>query len=140
MTGEERVAMKAKFFEPFNEPVFDGSHLMKTWKYLEGLHIGDDIELRQRETLDNLRAWKGRNQIYFTIWNQDCMDLFKKVVCPILCLIAENDVLMPFFHYVKELRPDVSAEVMDGMGGDFEADRSDEEIMRRYEPFLVAMK
>lgn len=138
LTAEERMAMKAKFFEPFNEPVLDGSHLMKSWRYLEELNIGDDIELKQRETLDNLRAWKGRNQIYFTIWNQDCMDLFKRVKCPILCLIAENDVLMPFFHCVNEIRPDVLAQVLPGNGGDFEPDRSDEEIIRRYEPFLLA--
>lgn len=125
MTLEERMA---KFFDPFNEPVLDGSHLLKTWQYLEHLNIGDDIDLKQRETLDNLRAWKGRNQIYLTIWNQDCMDLFTKVTCPILCLIAENDVLIPFWHYIKELRPEVVAEVLSGRGGDFESENSDTEI------------
>lgn len=134
LTLEERMAMKTMYFETFNEPMLDGSHLMKTWKHLES--IGDDVELRQRETLDNLIAWKGRNQIYFTIWNQDCMALIKKVACPILALSSENDVLIPYFHRVKELRPDAGAEVVPGRAGDFEPDKSAGEILEFYGPFL----
>lgn len=37
MSEEERAAMKEIYFKPFNEPVWDGSHLAKTWDYLRGM-------------------------------------------------------------------------------------------------------
>ncbi|KAM0816011.1 hypothetical protein AB5N19_01812 [Seiridium cardinale] len=77
MSAEERARMKEKYFAPFNKPVPDGSHLQKTWDYLRGMGVGDDLELFQREAIDHIRAWKGRNQIYGAIWDQDKESYFK---------------------------------------------------------------
>jgi len=35
MSAEERAEMKEIYFKPFNQPVEDGSHLLKTWTYLK---------------------------------------------------------------------------------------------------------
>jgi pimeloyl-ACP methyl ester carboxylesterase len=35
MSAEERLAMKDVYFKPFNKPETDGSHLIKTWNYLQ---------------------------------------------------------------------------------------------------------
>lgn len=71
MSAEERAAMKEIYFKPFNEPVEDGSHLTKTWNYLKGMGVGEDLGLWQREVIDHVRAWKGRNLIYGAVWEQD---------------------------------------------------------------------
>jgi len=134
MSFEERVTMKSRFFDPFNKPVADGSHLLKTWEYLEHLGIGKDLELHQREALDNISAWEGRNQIYGCIWEQDCMAMFKEVKLPLLCMVALDDVLYPYFHYVLELRPDVETKEL--VGGDFEPDNDVEGIIEKHAPFL----
>jgi hypothetical protein len=55
----------------------DGSHLLKTWDYLRAMGVGEDLELFQREAIDHIRAWKGRNQIYGAIWDQDKEGYFK---------------------------------------------------------------
>lgn len=39
--------------------------------------VGENLELFQREVIDHIRAWKGRNQIYGAIWDQDKEMYFK---------------------------------------------------------------
>ena len=116
MTPSERAAMKDRFFAPFNAPAADGSHLLKTWEYLRkmGCPTGDDLGLIQREFLDHARAWRGRNQIYAAVWDQDGTDLYMRVKCPLLVMCARDDVLWEFFHHVKDLRSDVRAEEVGG--------------------------
>lgn len=53
---EERQRMRNVFLIPFNEPVPDGSHLQKTWDYLGNMGIGGDLQLRQHEAIDHIRA------------------------------------------------------------------------------------
>jgi hypothetical protein len=43
---------------PFNKPVADGSHLLKTWDQLM-TNGGWDLKVLNGQTLDTLRAWKG---------------------------------------------------------------------------------
>ncbi|KAI0473053.1 Alpha/Beta hydrolase protein [Xylariaceae sp. FL0804] len=91
MSAEDRAKMKEQFFAPFNAPVADGSHLQKTWDYLAGMGVGDDLALHQREALDHIRAWRGRNQIYGAIWAQDKEAYFRQVRCPVVALCARDD-------------------------------------------------
>lgn len=121
MTEDERAAMKKMFFQPFNEPVRDGSHLLKTWEYLGKMGVGEDLELWQREAVDHIRAWRGRTQCYGAVWAQDCLTLYHKVMCPILVLCADDDVLWPFFAQIKTIRPEVRTEVIGG--ANFSLDR-----------------
>jgi hypothetical protein len=134
MDAQSRKAMKEQYFEAFNKPVQDGSHLLKTWKYLEDMGIGDDVELRQREAIDHIRAWKGRKLIYGAIWDRDCERLFMSVGCAILVACARDDVLWKYFGRCTELRPDVLSEVIEG--GNFELDVDADGIERIWSPFL----
>lgn len=116
----EREKFKESYCAPFNKPVKDGSHLMLTWEYLSRMGVGDCVNLHQREFLDHARAWKGRNQAYSVVWEQDFKDLYLKVACPILITCAEDDVLWPYFERAQSLRPDAS--VLVTKGANFEPD------------------
>jgi pimeloyl-ACP methyl ester carboxylesterase len=108
MTAAERAEMKARFFEPFNKPTPDGSHLQKTWDYVAKLGGDGDLEVHQQAALDHIRAWKGRNQIYGAIWDQDKEKYMKDVSCPAIAMCAEDDVLWPYFQHIRRVRDDIS--------------------------------
>ncbi|KAK5123605.1 hypothetical protein LTR85_002643 [Meristemomyces frigidus] len=131
---EERLAMKALFLTTFNEPVPDGSHLLKTWEYLDNMGIGDDLALRQREVIDHVRAWRGRNLIYGAVWDQDSEGLFKQVQCPVLVLCARDDVLWSHADNVKRVKPDAkfSSEIK---GANFSLDLDVEGIVGEWDAF-----
>jgi pimeloyl-ACP methyl ester carboxylesterase len=134
MTEEERAAMKEIYFKTFNEPVRDGSHLLKTWEYLGNMGIGEDMSLWQREAVDHIRAWKGRNLIYGAVWAQESEELYKRLECPILLMCAADDVLWKYFGSVKALRPEVEA--VEIGGGNFEPDRDVGGIQEAWSKFL----
>lgn len=112
MSPSEQVYWERRANIPFNKPVDDGSHLMKTWKYLEGSG-GDaggkygygvkDLEFKHQEFLNHARAWDGRCKIYTVVFKVDLMSLFVKVKCPVLNMCSREDVLWDLVHYVKEL-------------------------------------
>ena len=119
---DERQRMREIFLVPFNEPVADGTHLQKTWEYLGKMGVGDDLELRQREAIDHIRAWRGRMLIYGAVWNQDAETLFMKVQCPILVLCAMDDVLWEHMENVNKLRTDVQTGTISGANFSTELD------------------
>ncbi|RDW82651.1 hypothetical protein BP6252_03763 [Coleophoma cylindrospora] len=135
MTAEERAAMKEMYFAPFNAPVEDGSHLLKTWDYLKYMGADGDLDLLQREVLDHVRAWKGRNQIYGAVWAQDGVDLYTRCKRPILVMCAKDDVLFKFFHHITELRSDVKTVVV--KGANFTPDLDVEGITGALDGFLM---
>lgn len=134
MSEEERAAMKDIYFKPFNEPQRDGSHLLKTWDYLGKMGVGENIDLWQREAVDHIRAWRGRNLIYGAVWAQESETLYKQVTCPILLMCARDDVLWKYFNHVQSLRPEV--ESVEIKGGNFELDRDVEAIEKSWSAFL----
>ncbi|CZT20640.1 uncharacterized protein RCC_06498 [Ramularia collo-cygni] len=119
---EERQRMREIYLVPFNQPTPDGTHLQKTWDYLGKMGIGEDLELRQREALDHIRAWKGRMLIYGAVWNQDAETLFMQVRCPILVLCARDDVLWEHMENVQRLRSDIRTGVIGGANFSTELD------------------
>jgi pimeloyl-ACP methyl ester carboxylesterase len=102
MGESERAEMKEKYFAPFNKPSQDGSHLLKTWEYLGKMGIGSDIGIYQREAVDHIRAWKGRNQIYGAIWEQDLGAYLDRLECPVMFVCARDDVLWEYQERAKE--------------------------------------
>ncbi|KAI1850374.1 hypothetical protein JX265_002272 [Neoarthrinium moseri] len=130
MSAEERAKMKEQYFAPFNKPVPDGSHLLKTWDYLRGMGVGDDLDLFQREAIDHIRAWKGRNQIYGAIWGQDKETYFKMVKCPIVVMCARDDVLWAHAENAKKHRSDVP--LIEVKGANFSLDRDAEGIITHW--------
>lgn len=130
---EERQRMREIFLVPFNEPVADGTHLQKTWDYLGKMGVGEDLELRQREAIDHIRAWKGRMLIYGAVWNQDAESLFMQIRCPILVLCARDDVLWEHMNNVPKLRKDVQTGVIGGANFSTELDAMG--IVRQWDTF-----
>lgn len=118
MTEADRLAMKAKYIAnptaPFNMPVADGSHLIKTWNFLKDGGADEQLDFLQIEAIDHIRAWRGRTQIYGAVWEQDKIAMFMAIKCPILVLCSRGDVLWEYFYLVKELRPDARAEEIEG--------------------------
>lgn len=134
MDASERAAMKEQYFQTFNEPVTDGSHLRKTWEYLAHMGVGSNLDLWQREAIDHIRAWKGRNLIYGAVWAQDAEKLYAAVQCPILLMCARDDVLIKFFEHVKSLRPEARA--VEVQGANFSPDRDADGVGRYWKQFL----
>ncbi|KAF2769754.1 alpha/beta-hydrolase [Teratosphaeria nubilosa] len=132
---EERQKMKERFLKPFNQPTHDGSHLMKTWDYLGnmGLPDGCDLDLKQREAIDHIRAWRGRNLIYGAVWDQDSEELFQVVKCPVLVLCAEDDVLWYHMDNVTRVKP--AAQTKTIAGANFSLDLDVDGIVREWDAF-----
>ena len=126
--------MKKKYFAPFNEPVADGSHLLKTWEYLANMGVGEDLGLWHRESLDHVRAWKGRNLIYGAVWAQDSERIYQEVKCRILLMCAKDDVLWSHLGSAKRLRPEVRA--VEVRGANFALDRDVQGIEKSWTEFL----
>jgi pimeloyl-ACP methyl ester carboxylesterase len=135
MDEEERADMRKTFFDPFNQPVADGSHLMKTWSYLSKMGVGDDLVLQQREFLDHARAWRGRMLIYGSVWDQDAVGLYMKIKAPMAVMCARDDVLWRFFGNVKALREDVEA--VECGGANFTIDRDVETVVRTWDKLMT---
>jgi pimeloyl-ACP methyl ester carboxylesterase len=130
---EERARMRERFLVPFNEPAEDGSHLQKTWDYLRHMGLKDSIELRQREVIDHIRAWKGRMLIYSAVWNQDSETLFASVQCPTLVLCAQDDVLWEHMANVNTVKPDADTGIV--AGANFSPDLDVQGIVREWDAF-----
>lgn len=137
MTAEQRNVMRTKYVVPFNRPEPSGAHLLKTWEYLSGQAHNiptTELALLQRETIDHIRAWKGRLQIYGCVWNQDSERLLEQVKTPTLALCAKDDVLWAYFDGFRARRPDIrSAEIE---SGNFGPDRGTESIAARVKTWL----
>ncbi|KAK4898175.1 hypothetical protein LTR27_004182 [Elasticomyces elasticus] len=130
---EERQRMKEIFLVPFNQPTDDGSHLQKTWDYLGKMGAGGSLELRQREVIDHVRAWRGRMLIYGAVWEQDAEVLFARVKCPTLVLCARDDVLWEHMENVKKVKPD--AKTAEIHGANFSLDLDVAGIAREWDAF-----
>lgn len=109
---EERQRMKATFLVPFNDPTEDGAHLQKTWDYLGKMGAGGSLQLRQRETIDHIRAYRGRMLIYGAVWNQDAEGLLAQVKCAVLVLCARDDVLWEHMGNVKRVKAEAQTGVV----------------------------
>lgn len=130
MTAPERAAMKEKYFAPFNKPVEDGSHLNKTWDYLKTMGVGDDLDLHQREALDHIRAWKGRNQIYGAVWGQELSEYMDALRCPCMFVCARDDVLWEYQVRAEKLWP--GATFVECKGANFSPDLDVEVIAQAW--------
>lgn len=108
-TQEQIESFKGFLFNAYNTPVEDGSHLIKTWEYIRKWGCASDLELCQREALDHIRAWNGRNIIYAAAHEQSKKHLYLKVPCPILIMCSSGDVLWQFWESTKAVRPDATA-------------------------------
>lgn len=126
MSAEERAEMKKQYHAPFNKPVADGSHLQKTWDYLRKMGVGADLELYQREAVDHIRAWKGRNLIYGAVWAQDMLGYIQSVKCPILLVCAKDDALWEHYENARKVRPD--AATLECSGANFSLDLDAETV------------
>ncbi|CAK7222301.1 hypothetical protein SCUCBS95973_004796 [Sporothrix curviconia] len=131
MTAADRAEMAKTFLEPFNKPMPAGDHLGKTWAYLqwEGLKNETDAEiaLLQREAIDHIRAWKGRNQIYSCVWKYERMEALDAIPAsvPVAGLCARDDVLWPYYGNFRALvtRPIETTEIRGGnFGPDLDPD------------------
>lgn len=133
MSAEDRLNLSKTFLEPFNKPAPDGNHLLKTWDYLlwEGISR-ENIDLLHRETLDHMRAWKGRSQIYACVWKYDCAKEMLNIGpnCEILALCAEDDVLWPYFENVGHVQREIATGVI--QGGNFSPDLDPEGITKAF--------
>lgn len=118
LTAQQCLEMSKTFLEPFNQPKATGDHLLKTWKYLqwEGLSPATDLGLFHRETLDHVRAWKGRSQIYKCVWEYDCKKALSLVAdsVQVLDLCAQDHVLWPYFEQFKSVGGGLRGEEIEG--------------------------
>lgn len=137
MSAEQRAEMRKIFHSPFNQPEEMGAYLIKTFDYVSRMPHGvppSKLELLHRETLDHIRAWKGRSQIYNCVWNQDSQALLEQVRVPVLPLCARDDVLWDFVEEFERLRPDLKVKEIEG--GNFGPDLGVESITKEVKKWL----
>lgn len=95
--------------------------------------VGDSLALRQREVIDHIRAWRGRNLIYGAVWEQDSETLCAHVQCPVLVLCARDDVLWSHVDNVQKVKP--AAKVAEIKGANFFLDLDVSGIVREWDKF-----
>ena len=113
-TKEEKELMKNQTGLDWS-PKEDGTHLLNAWK-LAGdiLGAGENLDLRQRETLDAIRAEASAKQMHHAVWGFDEIEALKKTKTPCLILCSEDDVMYPFLNKAKACRPDAIVEIIQG--------------------------
>lgn len=138
MSADERAMMKQKYFAPFNKPVEDGSHLIKTWDYLRTMGVGDNLDLYQRQAIDHIRAWKGRNQIYGAVWDQDVATYLDMLRCPVMFICARDDVLWEY--QVKAEKRWTQAKYVECKGANFSPDLDVKGLVKAWTEFTFESK
>ncbi len=136
LTIEERDHYRTVFGPAFNKPVADGSHLQKTWDYIAKMGGSSSVELHQREAIDHIQAWRGRNQAYTVVWDQDFGDYYRRVTCPMQVMCATDDVLWPYFDRALKAQPKAHSAVI--AGANFEPDIDPAGIATAARTFLDA--
>jgi pimeloyl-ACP methyl ester carboxylesterase len=133
ITREEAQAFKSVYPKDFGLRA-DGSHLMRMWEYVAGLGGASSLELHHREVVDTARAWAGHIRVYSAIWDQDFIDLYRRVRAPLLIMCSPNDVLWPIFPRARELRPDARAVELGG--SNFQTDEVPQQVVAALSSFL----
>ena len=133
-TVEEKAEMRKNISSNWS-PTKDGSHLEKAW-HLAGEILGakNDLNLRQRETLDALRAHHSAEQIHHAVWEYSDIDAYKKIQQPCLIMCAKDDVMYPFFSRAKEINPNSQMQVI--LGKNLELDLDTESIANKFKGFI----
>lgn len=101
LSHEEQRAIAPQELIMYNKPVTDGSHLKKSWDYVNSQGGWDVVQLHS-QALDTIRAYEGRIQVYTCVFSQPMIDLLGKVRCPVLGLSSESDVLYAYMSRVQE--------------------------------------
>ncbi|KUJ21552.1 alpha/beta-hydrolase [Mollisia scopiformis] len=99
---EEQAKMFKNLARELSKPKEDGSHLMKVWNLMNG-ELYTDLDIKNHEVIDTLRAWKGRDQAYAVTFKQNKLAYYEKITVLILAMCSEEDVLWPCFHYCQKL-------------------------------------
>jgi pimeloyl-ACP methyl ester carboxylesterase len=102
LTKEEQHAYLSQEVVPYNKPVMDGSHWQKVWNLLLTNGTWEVKDLHE-QTLDAVRAWAGRIQIYTCVFTQNALEVFGAVKVPVLALCAPDDSLYSKLPRVKEI-------------------------------------
>lgn len=100
-TSEMQASMFVTIAAEWSRPKEDGSHLMKVWNMLSPLI--PDLDIKNHEVLDALRAWRGRDQSYKVLFKQNKIGFYEQITCPILAMCSKEDVLWPCFRFCSEL-------------------------------------
>jgi pimeloyl-ACP methyl ester carboxylesterase len=100
-TPEMQASMFVTIAAEWSKPKEDGSHLMRVWDVLSPLI--PDLDVKNHEVLDALRAWKGRDQAYKVLFKQNKIGFYKQITCPLLAMCSREDVLWPCFRFCSEL-------------------------------------
>jgi pimeloyl-ACP methyl ester carboxylesterase len=118
-SAEQRAEFRKHFSRPF-APDADGAYLQKAWCYLAGIGADQSLELHHRELVDHLRAWRSLTVAFNAVWDQDFSSFHQRVVCPILHMCSEDDVVWPFHLRARQMRPDAAEAIV--TGADFQCD------------------
>ena len=113
-TSEEKEIMKKQTGLDWS-PREDGGHLINAWN-LAGKILGadDNLDLRQRETIDAIRAETSAKQMHHAIWDFSEINAFKKTNTPSLVMCSEEDVMFPFLDKVIDCRPETIIQIIQG--------------------------
>jgi pimeloyl-ACP methyl ester carboxylesterase len=102
LTAEEQAEVAPIELVMFNEPVADGSHLLKSWEKVVAGGLDWKVPQLHAQVLDTLRAPEGRIQIYTCVFSQPMIELLAKVTCPVLGMCSDKDMLYSYMPRVKE--------------------------------------
>lgn len=111
--AERREFRKMLGVDPIR-PRPDGQHLLENWGY--AAHYNPDCapEILHDETVNMLRAWRGRPQAYRAVSYNDSLAVLRKLRAPVLLLTSPGDYFHSRFLEVCAARPDAAVATVGG--------------------------
>ena len=120
-TAEERKEMLESWTPPF-EPKSDGSHLRWLWERYQRIYGADTPPgLLHSAVAQFLKAGERYQWAYQAAFRYDPAPALKKLMRPVLFLVAENDLLADKNEEAIAITPDSRGQVVPGLKGQLHA-------------------
>jgi pimeloyl-ACP methyl ester carboxylesterase len=114
MAAPERREFREMLGKQPISPRVDGQHMLENWGYAAQYNPGCDPEILHDETVNMLRAWRGRPQAYRAVSFNDSLAVLRRVRAPVLLMTSPGDYFHARFHQVCAVRPDATIATVGG--------------------------
>lgn len=79
MPREDQIIFEKEQLIAYNKPTLDGTHWNKSWDFIRD-HNEFSLDELQGLALDATMAWRGRLQIYTSVWGFSPVNVLKIVL------------------------------------------------------------
>ena len=114
MSAAERREFRKMLGERSISPRADGQHLLENWGYAAHYNPGCDPQILHDETVNMLRAWRGRPQAYRAVSFNDSLGVLRRLRAPVMLMTSPGDYFHSRFLEVCAVRPDAAISTVGG--------------------------